>query len=119
MDLDIAIKAHAEWKTKFRTAMAGQQTLDAASIGKDNQCPLGQWLHGEAKARYSGLRSYSQCVAAHAKFHACAGEVATLINQSNYAQAEATMGGGTPYTAASSAVGVAIIALRKEACIEA
>lgn len=117
MDLDSAIKAHAEWKTKFRSAISAKQQMDAAAIAKDNVCPLGMWLHGEAKAKYSGLKSYSKCVAEHAGFHKEAGKVAALINAGRYAEAESSISGGTTYSAASSNVGVAVIGFRKEAAI--
>jgi methyl-accepting chemotaxis protein len=117
MNLDNAIAAHAEWKLKFRNAIQKKEQLDAASISLDNKCPLGQWLHGEAKGKYSGLASYGACIAKHAEFHKCAGNVAKSINSGKYAEAEAMLNGGTPYSAASSAVGAAIISLRKEAAI--
>lgn len=117
MDLDSAIKAHGEWKVKFRAAIQGKQQLDAASVSKDNLCPLGQWLHGEAKAKYSGLKSYARCVHDHAAFHAEAGKVAAAINAARYAEAETMIASSTPYANVSSAVGVAILALRKEASI--
>lgn len=115
MDLDEAIKAHGEWKMKFRSAISSKQQMDASSIARDNVCPLGSWLHGEAKAKYSGLKAYARCVADHAQFHREAGKVAQSINASKYAEAEQQLGGGTPYSSASSAVGVAILAFRKDA----
>ena len=115
MDLDSAIKAHGEWKVKFRSTIAARGKLDAATIGRDNVCPLGSWLHGEAKGRFSGLRAYARCVADHATFHREAGKVATLINEEKFAEAEKQLGAGTQYTAASSAVGGAVVALRKDA----
>jgi methyl-accepting chemotaxis protein len=115
MNLDDAIAAHAEWKTKLRRAIQKKEPLDVASISSDNKCPLGQWLHGEARGQYARLTSYGTCVANHAEFHRCAGKVATKINAGNYTEAEAMLANGTPYAAASSAVGVAIIGLRKEA----
>ena len=117
MNLDNAIAAHAEWKTKFRSAIQKKEQLDAASIALDNKCPLGQWLHGEAKAKYAGLKSHGVCLAKHAEFHKCAGQVAGTINAGKYAEAEAMIEGGTPFSTASSAVGVAIIGLRKEATL--
>ena len=117
MNLDNAIAAHAEWKTKFRSAIQKKEQLDATTISMDNKCPLGQWLHGEAKGQYSRLTSYGTCVAKHAEFHRCAGKVAARINAGNFAEAEAMLANDTPYAAASSAVGVAIIGLRKEAKI--
>ncbi|MDC8773504.1 hypothetical protein [Roseateles albus] len=72
------------------------------------------WLHGEAKGKYGSMKSYAICVEKHAAFHVEAGKVAAAINAKNYAGAEAMLAGGTPYTAASSAVGGAILGLKKE-----
>jgi hypothetical protein len=114
MDLEKAIGAHVEWKTKFRGAIAAQTQFDAGAVGKDNVCPLGQWLHGEARAKYGKLTSYTSCVRGHAAFHLEAGKVARLINSRQYSEAEAALGGDTPYYAASTEIGVAIARLRKE-----
>jgi hypothetical protein len=115
MDLDKALQAHGEWKLKFRMAMQKKQTLDADAIGRDNVCPLGQWLHGEAKAKYAGLKTYGICVDKHACFHREAGTVAATINARQYDRAADMLEAGTSYTMASSAVGGAILGLRKEA----
>ena len=117
MNLDNAIAAHAEWKTKFRSAIQKKEQLDAASIALDDKCPLGTWLHGEAKGQYARLASYGTCLARHAEFHQHAGKVATKINAGRYSEAEAMLGADTPYTTASNAVGVAIIGLRKQASL--
>ena len=115
MNLENAIKAHAEWKMKFRDAISGKKRLDAAAISADNVCPLGQWLHGEAKATYGKLVSDGNCTARHAAVHKEAGKIAAAINAGRYAEAEAMMSGGTPYSEVSSEVGTAIIKFRKEA----
>jgi methyl-accepting chemotaxis protein len=114
MDLESAIGKHAEWKMKFRSAISKQEQLDAATIAKDNCCDLGKWLHGEAKGQFARLENYKNCLQNHADFHVEAGKVARAINARNYAEAEAMIGGGTPYSRVSSAVGVAIMALKKE-----
>ncbi|MBI5306763.1 MAG: CZB domain-containing protein [Planctomycetes bacterium] len=117
MDLDNAIGKHTDWKTKLRLAISKKETLDVATISKDNCCELGKWLHGEAKTRLRQLTSYSECVTKHAAFHVEAGKIATAINSQKYTEAEAMFNAGTPYTAASSAVGVAIMRLKKEAAL--
>ena len=117
MDLDKALQAHGEWKLKLRSAIAKKEQLDAKTIGADNCCPLGKWLHGEARTQYAKLKSYGTCVAKHADFHREAGRVAATINQGKYTEAEAMLAGGTPYAAASSAVGGAILGLKKEAVL--
>lgn len=113
MDLDLAGQAHAQWKVKLRMAISKQETLDAASIGADNCCPLGKWLHGDARGLYGKLPAYRDCVDRHAAFHREAGAVATAINQKRFAQADKMLDAGTPYAAASSAVGSAILGLKK------
>ena len=115
MDLNNAIEKHAEWKMKFRAAISKKETMDASTITKDNCCELGKWLHGEAKAKFSSLQSHSACVAKHAAFHLEAGKVAQAINAKKFTEAETMLNTGTPYASASSAVGVAIMQLKKEA----
>jgi methyl-accepting chemotaxis protein len=115
MDLDSAIGKHAEWKLKLRSAIAKKETMDAATISKDNCCDLGKWLHGEAKAKYGQIPSHSECIRKHAAFHIEAGKVANAINSQKFTEAEAMLGSGTPFAISSSAVGVAILSLKKEA----
>lgn len=117
MDLNQAIQKHAEWKLKFRSAMSKQETLDAGAIEKDNCCELGKWLHGEARTQFGGLKSYGSCVTRHAAFHKEAAKVARAINAKRFNEAEAMLGNGSTYSSCSTAVGVAILELRKNAGI--
>lgn len=114
MDFDQAFNAHMEWKIKLRAAIVAKSQLDAEAISRDDRCPLGQWLHGEAKQKYSQLVSYKDCMSAHAKFHAEAGRVARLINDRRYEDAEAAVRTGTPYASASTTAGAAITKLQRE-----
>lgn len=115
MDLKAAVDKHAEWKIKFRTAIARQEIMDSDTISKDNCCELGRWLHGEAKAMHGNAASYPDCVGRHAAFHVEAGKVARKINARLYTEAESMIGNGTLYASASRAVGVAISRLKMEA----
>jgi methyl-accepting chemotaxis protein len=115
MDLSQAIAKHAEWKTKFRKAISGKEMMDASTISTDNCCELGKWLHGEGKAKYGSLGGHAACLGKHATFHVEAGKVARAINAKKFGEAEAMLNGGTLYAAASNAVGVAIMQLKKEA----
>lgn len=117
MDLSKAIDAHSQWKTKFRVAITGKQDMDVVSISKDNCCELGKWLHGEGKSKCGALPSYADCVKKHAAFHVEAGKIATAINAKNYSAAEKMLDNNTPYASASSAVGVAIMQLKKAAAL--
>jgi methyl-accepting chemotaxis protein len=113
MNLDNAIAAHVQWKTKFRVAITAQQTLDAATIGKDNCCELGQWLHGAGRGTYGSRPEFVSLLEKHKSFHKEAGLVATAINGKKFDQASSMIEVGTPFTAASNAVGVAVNALKR------
>ena len=117
MDLDSAIGKHAEWKMKLRAAISKQETLDAATISKDNCCELGKWLHGDGKAKFGRLASFTECMTKHAAFHVEAGKVATTINAKKYPEASAMLNAGTGYASTSAAVNTAIMNLKKEANI--
>jgi methyl-accepting chemotaxis protein len=116
MDLNDALKKHSEWKLKFRIAISKKETMDAATISKDDCCGFGEWLHGEVKSKLNKFPSFSECVTKHAAFHIEAGKVAKAVNDNKYEEATAMIDNlDTPYTKASSAFGVAIMHLRKEA----
>ncbi len=115
MNLESAIQKHMEWKVKFRTAITKQEHMDAVTIGKDNCCELGKWLHGEGKNQCSSLPSYATTLTKHAAFHVEAGKVATAINAKKYTEAEAMLGGSSTFTAISGEVGIALMRLKKEA----
>lgn len=115
MDFDGALKAHNDWKVKLRAAIANRQKVDAATLGKDNVCPLGSWLHGDARARFGALPTYQRCVAEHAAFHREASKVAQAINAERYVEADKLLAAGSEYSTVSQRVGVAIVALRREA----
>lgn len=117
MDLNQALSKHSEWKTKFRSAIGKQESLDDATISRDNCCEMGKWLHGDAKTQYGRLQSLADCVSRHAEFHIEAGRVARSINARKYAEAEAMLAVGTRYANASSALGTSVIRLKKEAGI--
>jgi methyl-accepting chemotaxis protein len=114
MDLDQAIQAHSAWKIKFRTAISQQQTMDVATISKDNCCDLGKWLHGDGKLEFGGLASHADCVAKHATFHVEAGKVAGVINAKRYSDAQRMIDADTPYAKASLAVAGAIMQLKAD-----
>lgn len=112
MDLDKAMKVHAEWLTKFRSAIDNEQELDAQAICRDDKCELGQWLHGDAKQTYGEHEFYHNCVKAHAGFHTEAGKLAELINGKRFEQANAQLQTGTSYRDAANAVAMSIVKFR-------
>lgn len=112
-NFDDAIKAHGDWKLKLRAAIRERTSMDAETLSCNDACALGKWLHGAARTQYGTLKAYTDCVHKHADFHREAGKVAQAISAGQYAAAEKTLEGGTPFAAASSAVGGAILGLRR------
>ena len=116
IDLDGALKKHAEWKIKFRTAISQKETLDVTTISKDNCCDFGKWLHSEdTHPKIAHLPSYHDCVKEHATFHIEAGKVAAMINDRKYDQAETLLlSVDSGFANASIKVGSAIMRLKKD-----
>jgi aerotaxis receptor len=113
IDLDTAVKAHADWKLKLRNAANEQSTLDAATVSRDDCCVLGKWLHGAGRPGYGHLPQFTDLIGKHANFHQQAGQVAQTINDGHYDRALTMIGSGTPFADASNGVVVAIRQLRQ------
>jgi methyl-accepting chemotaxis protein len=113
MNLDDAIGAHSQWKIKLRMAISKHETLDAATIGKDNCCELGKWLYGEGRGLYSAKPQFAILMEKHKAFHSEASKVATAINAKKYEDADKMISGSSPFGAASSEVATSISNLKK------
>jgi methyl-accepting chemotaxis protein len=116
MNFEEAVKKHAEWRLKFRIAISKKEQMDAATIGQDNCCQLGQWLYGEGKTRWGSNPAFQKVLDTHKAFHVQAGQIAGLINAGKYTEAEAALGNDA-YTRASNEVGVALLAFKKDAAL--
>ena len=115
IDLDGALQKHVEWKVKLRSAISNKETLDAATISKDNCCDFGKWLHSEeSHSKIAHLPSYQTCMSKHAEFHVAAGKVAEVINAKQYEQADKMLENGSDFVNSSSAVATAIMKLKKD-----
>jgi|GEM_PF-449136 len=117
IDLDSAIQVYSEWKTKLRRAIHHQELLDSATIGRDDCCKLGKWLHGKARRNYPNLANYRDCVNKHAAFHVEAGKVAEAINNKHYAAAETLLGHDSDFASLSREVSMAITKLKMESVL--
>lgn len=97
-DFDSAIEAHRQWKVKLRSAIAKHDKLDADAICRDDQCPLGRWIHGPGGAQWGSRPLFSQLLTKHADFHQSAGAVARKINAGQYSDAEKLIGAGSRFS---------------------
>lgn len=110
---DSAIQAHTRWKVKLRNAVAIHDTLDVATISCDDKCELGKWVYGKGSHQHDGLPEFNRLRESHKAFHRQAGAVAREINAQRYANAEAMLEAGTPFTKATDSVVESIRALRQ------
>jgi methyl-accepting chemotaxis protein len=117
IDLNSALKAHAEWKLKLCNAAINHETLDVATVSRDDCCVLGKWLHGPGRPIFGHLPIFGDLTAKHANFHREAGRVAQAVNNGQYDEALAMTEQDTPFADASGAVGMAIRGLKKVAGI--
>lgn len=75
LDFDGAIAAHGKWKQRLLDYVAGGgEQLDPAVVGRDDQCALGCWIHGDGRA-LRGNAGYTELKGEHAGFHRCAADV--------------------------------------------
>jgi methyl-accepting chemotaxis protein len=115
MDFDQAIAAHAKWKQKLGDCLAKREcSLKPAEIGMDTRCPLGQWIHGEG-SKYVKLPEYSTLRIEHARFHKAAAEVLRRADSGESASADIAPGSRSEFDNASSAVVMAIMAMKNAA----
>jgi len=113
LDVDRVIAAHAQWKTKFRAAISRQETMDAATIARDDCCELGKWLYGPVKGRLGKHPRFVELLKEHQGFHREAGQVATAINEKAFSQAEQMIGHGSAFAEASTLVTNALSAIKR------
>jgi methyl-accepting chemotaxis protein len=103
-DFDKAIEAHRQWKVKLRKAIAEHATLDAETICRDDQCPLGKWIHGPGGSRWGSKPVFVELTNRHAAFHQAAGEAARKINAGQLQDAERLIGSGSLFAQVSTEV---------------
>jgi len=103
-DFDKAIEAHRQWKVKLRKAIGERAKLDADTLCRDDQCPLGKWIHGPGGARWESRPTFAKLLERHAEFHRTAGGVARSINAGQYSDAERLIGSGSQFARLSTEV---------------
>ena len=75
LDFDGAISAHSKWKQRLLDFVAGGgEQLDPVVVGRDDQCALGCWIHGDGRALRNHA-NYADLKGEHAGFHRCAADV--------------------------------------------
>ena len=89
-----AREAHTKWKNRLIDYIAGRsiEHLEVDKVCRDDQCPLGGWIYGQAK-KYSHMPEYRELKTAHAEFHQGLGEIVRCVHNQNHAEAKKMLGG--------------------------
>jgi methyl-accepting chemotaxis protein len=103
-DFDKAIEAHRQWKVRLRKAISGHEKLDTDVICRDDQCPLGKWIHGPGATQWGHRPAFVDLLGKHAEFHQTAGAVASKINAGQFSEAERLIGSGSQFAQVSTEV---------------
>jgi len=92
-EIDNALAAHAAWRQKLTTAIrTGHLDSSPHDITCDDRCAFGQWLQGPSlNAAVKQSKPYQITRRLHAEFHAVAGQVARLAEDSKGGEAFALL----------------------------
>lgn len=90
IDLAEAVEAHINWKIRLKNYLDGKsdEQLDPLIISRDDQCKLGQWIHGPALRHFHDSEQFRKLRADHAQFHFVAGNVVEKAQSNDRAAAD-------------------------------
>ena len=89
LDFEAMIQGHRGWKQRLMNDLNDRgEPVDPAVACVDNACALGKWIYADGRARYGELPELESLRLQHARFHTCAGEIATHIRQGRQDEAE-------------------------------
>ena len=106
--LENAFDSHQQWKENLRRAVNAKESIDTSVIARDDCCDLGQWLYTDGQKLHWGKPEFQSLLLHHKEFHLLTGAVAEVINQKQYALAEAYLSNDTQFAQSSTEVAEAI-----------
>ena len=89
-----AIAAHTKWKARLIDYIKGnsKENLEVAKVSCDDQCALGGWLYGGARAHVR-LPEYEVLRQHHAAFHRSVGSIVQCVHDQKNSDAMKQLGG--------------------------
>jgi len=77
LNFKTAVDAHMKWKVRLESYINGTSTeeLKVEVVCRDDQCPLGKWIHDKGGEKFGFSETFFDMKAHHAHFHRCAGDV--------------------------------------------
>lgn len=112
MNFDDAMRAHSDWKIKLQRYLRNPDgSINAVTLGQDNQCVLGKWLYGEGRS-FSNHPEYQQLLQSHKSFHQCASDIVVRSDRGENLQDAVVLGSSSAYGKNSSTVASLIMKLK-------
>ncbi|WNM25291.1 methyl-accepting chemotaxis protein [Demequina capsici] len=107
-----AIGAHGAWKKRLNAAVgAARHNEDVATVGRDDRCAFGRWLHSGGVTDSAGLLSTAK--AQHAAFHRAAADVLRQLDAGRKAEARTALQPGGSFAEASRVLTATMIEWRR------
>lgn len=106
-----AIASHAAWKVKFKRFVAGELTLDASVVERNDACDFGKWLAAEGR-RVLPSSSFQELEAAHVAFHRTAGEIVRCKHAGEHGKVDAALAPGGSFTQAGAQLTMLVVRVR-------
>lgn len=105
LDIQTAMAAHENWKLRLQAYLDGSSSeqFSPEVICFDNQCDLGQWIHGKGQANLGKFAGFTALLEHHKMFHYAASNVVALSQVGKDAEARKILDGS--FSAFSKAVG--------------
>ena len=107
------IAAHGMWKYRLNNAIeSGRSDFRPEVVARDDQCPLGKWLYGDARAQLGGTAEFERIKELHASFHRGAASVLELAISGDRNRAQEQLGSGSQFLRVSATLVQLLDALR-------
>jgi hypothetical protein len=77
LDMREALELHNQWTHRLEALIEGtsSEQPEIGVLASDNQCTLGEWIHGYAKRHFSALAEYQELQRIHSNFHLTAARI--------------------------------------------
>lgn len=95
LDIDVAIGAHQNWKTRLDAYLGGRSSEDLRPerICADDCCDLGKWIYSSGAEQLGRYPIFGELRAVHKMFHHQASSVVALHQSGKSAEARALLDG--------------------------
>jgi hypothetical protein len=109
-----AIASHVRWKIALLLAAQMREPLSdraTRSLTHPEECSIHRWLQSKHTEHLRGLLEHRSALALHGAFHAQMLQIANMLKEGYFEQAELAINNPGPFQDASNALANAIMAL--------